>query len=109
MTRIRAIIKRPDERFGHVAEIGDTLKDLQDIVGGNIETLQIAASTVMIMNEEGKLRQDCEPNFFIREAHFADVICGNVVLLGIAGDDFMDCPIGLACWKKMLKKWGNMA
>lgn len=107
MQRIRAIIKRPDEQYGHVTNISCSLNNLQKTVGGTIETLQIAASTAMIMNEEGKLRPECIPNFFIREANFRDVIFGDVIIVGIDGEGFCDCPISFAVWKDMLKRWGN--
>ena len=37
MAKIRAIIKRPDEKYGHVTNISPTLENLQKTVGGYIE------------------------------------------------------------------------
>lgn len=33
-SKIRAIIKRPDEEYGHVTNIANNLKNLQRTVGG---------------------------------------------------------------------------
>ena len=39
--KIRAIVKRPDEKYCHVANISNTLKNLQRTVEGPIETVSI--------------------------------------------------------------------
>lgn len=108
MNKIKVIIKRPDEEFGHVTWISDTLQNLQKTVEGPIETLSIGGSTVLIMNEEGKLRRDVEPNFFIREHGYKDIVCGTVIVAGNDGsEEFVDIPISLDAWKEILMKWGN--
>ena len=48
MEKIRAIVKRPDEEIGHVTNISPTLQNLQNIVGGHIETVTIAPGVVVI-------------------------------------------------------------
>ena len=52
MAKIRAIIKRADEQFGHVSNISASLKNLQKIVEGPIETVNVTDDTVIICNEE---------------------------------------------------------
>lgn len=106
--KIKAIVKRPDELVGHMTEIPNTLESLQRTVNGYIETLSIGGSTVLIMNDEGKIR-NLEPNFFIREHGYSDIICGTVVVVGSDGtDEFTDLPISLEAWTQMLKSWGNL-
>ena len=39
MERIKAVVKRPDEKFGHMTNISNSLKNLQNTVGGYIETV----------------------------------------------------------------------
>lgn len=46
MAKIRAIIKRPDEEYGHVTHISATLENLQKTVGGYIETVGLTESDV---------------------------------------------------------------
>jgi hypothetical protein len=55
--KIKCIVKRPDEQFGHVTWVSDSLENLQKTVGGYIETVSISDhELVLIVDEEGKLR-----------------------------------------------------
>ena len=107
MAKLRAIIKRPDERFGHVTNISDTLENLQKTVEGPIETVKLIDGAVLIVNEEGKLR-NLERNFFMGRPPFGDVIVGTVAVLGTKGDEFCDCPLEFKTWKWLLEIWGNI-
>lgn len=104
--KIRCIIKRPDEKYGHVTNISTSLKNLQKIVGGPIETIACGGSSVIICNEEGKIR-GLEPNFRIGNGWLADVIVGEAIVIGTDGEDFCDLPISFDVWKKLLKGWEN--
>ena len=104
--KIRAIIKRPDERYGHVTNISDTLKNLQGIVGGKIEALRISEDAVIICNEEGKL-MGLPHNFFYRGYPFFDNIVGDCIVVGVDGDELTDLDMSFAAWKQLLKDWGN--
>ena len=104
--KIRAIIKRPDERYGHVTNISDTLKNLQNIVGGNIEALRITEDAVIICNEEGKLR-GLKPCLYVGSFPYGQLLVGDVIVLGVDGEEFTDCPISFKAWKWLLNKWGN--
>lgn len=120
--KIRAIIKRPDEQFGHVTNISCTLENLQRTVGGYIETVTFPGADpkdtfVIICNEEGRLR-DLPYNFvlFVTDTRWMiwDPIplYGDIVVLGVDEDEFADCPLQLADWKKMVfpnKKAANAA
>lgn len=105
--KIRAIIKRPDERYGHVTNISCTLKNLQNIVGGPIETVSVAGGAICICNEEGKLR-GLARNFQLGNWPYADIIVGDAVIVGADGEEFGDCPLDFQTWKKLLGAWGNM-
>lgn len=107
MSKIKVIIKRPDERIGHMTYISNTLKNLQKTVEGNIEVVHIGdLGLLMICNEEGKLR-GLERNFILGVVPFHDVIAGTVILCGQDGEEFGDIPIDMGAWKFMLKRWGN--
>ena len=101
----RCIIKRPDEKYGHVANIVPSLLNLQRLVEGHIESITIADGIVCLCNEDGKLR-GLQPNFLIGTI-FKDLICGTAVIIGVDGEDFADLPIDFDTWKKLLKEWGN--
>ncbi|MBR3237398.1 MAG: DUF3846 domain-containing protein [Oscillospiraceae bacterium] len=108
MSKTKVIIKRPDEKAGHVTSISMTLKNLQKIVEGHIEVLTIGKDpkVVMICNEEGKL-PDLPKSFRIGGPIFFDTIRGTVIICGADGDDFADVPISFATWKEYLKAWCN--
>ena len=104
--KIRVIIKRPDEKYGHVTYISPSLKNLQTQVGGHIETVTIGDGIIMICNEEGKIL-GLERNFYMGFLPFLEVIVGTVIICGADGENFGDVPISLKEWKQMLKVWGN--
>ena len=104
MSKIKAIIKRPDEEFGHIANISNTLENLQKTVGGKIETLYLGHGLILIVNEEGKL-MNLEPNFRTGRGFFADTIVGTAIVVGQNGDDFGDIPITFQTWKNLLTAW----
>lgn len=104
--KIRVLIKRPDETYGHVCNISNRLENLQNTVGGYIETLTITHSAdgkpiILVCNEEGKLK-DLEHNFYLWD----DEIVGTIFLCSAAGEELTDLPptFGLAEWKKMLNE-----
>lgn len=95
--KLKAIIKRSDEEMGHVTNISGTLENLQRTVGGYIETVTIDRNLVIICNEEGRilgLPYNCK-------------LCGidfvgDIILLGVDGEDFADVPISFKTYKKLL-------
>ena len=101
MAKVRAIIKRPDEQYGHVCNISATLENLQKTVGGNIETITFE-NFVIICNEEGKLRK-LEPNMFVG----MDMLVGTIIVIGTKGEEFSDLRLDFSVWKKLVDKWGN--
>lgn len=103
MGKLRAIIKRPDEQYGHVCNISGSLENLQKIVGGYIETVPVGEKHVLIVNEEGKL-QGLPVNFHMG---LCDTIVGTSILLGVKGEEFTDASMQFWLWKELLKDWGN--
>ena len=80
--KLRAIVKRTDEPYGHVCNISGSLENLQKIVGGYIETVPVGRKHVLIVNEEGKLRS-LPINFHMGRY---DTIVGDAIVLGVHGD-----------------------
>lgn len=85
--KIRAMIKEPGEGW-ELREIDNTLKCLQMLVDGYIETVTVRDDLVLIVNEEGVL-QELEPNMYAC-GHW---LRGTIVAVGVQGEDFADCPI----------------
>lgn len=95
--KIKCIIKRPDEKYGHVTAISQRLENLQKTVGGYIEMIPGPNDkTVIICNEEGKLR-GLEPNMYYN----GDILVGTIIICGTDGEDLDDLPetLGLTEWK----------
>ena len=104
--KIRAIVKRPDEQYGHVTNISNTLRNLQRIVEGPIEVVRITEKIVCICNEEGKIR-NLQRNFYLGKRPFGDLILGEVAIVGVEDDEFVDLDLDFQVWKTLLKNWGN--
>lgn len=103
MAKIKVIIKRPEEEFGHVCNISASLENLQKTVGGYIEAVPLTDKIVMICNEDGKL-QHLEHNFHLP----FDTMVGTVIICGVDGDEFSDIPEWFfKIWKELLRGWGN--
>ena len=105
--KIRAIVKRPDERYGHVTNISNSLKNLQKTVDGRIEVVRISAEVALIINEDGKIF-DLPKNFQMGKWPRCDIIVGTVAVVGVDGAEFCDCPLAFKTWKKLLADWGNL-
>lgn len=103
MSKIRVIIKRPDEKYGHVTNISNTLENIQRTVEGYFQTIPLTMNSVIVCNEDGKI-MGLEPNFKFGDI---DIIVGTVFVCGVDGDEFTDIPFGLPEWKKYLEAWGN--
>ena len=103
--KLKCIIKRPDEPYGHVTNISATLENLQKTVGGYIETVGLTESDVIIVNEEGKLL-GLEKNLRMYGVTvYADTLVGTIIVLGTKGDEFADVKIDFGTWKKLIDKW----
>ncbi len=96
MCKIRAIIKRPFEPVGRITEISNTLRALQDAVGGYIETVTIATDLVIICDEEGRIKGKA-PNCSIAGVDFV----GTILAVGKDGEEFADVPLTLEAWERM--------
>lgn len=106
MGKIKVIIKRPDEKIGHVTYISDTLENMQKTVGGRIEVIQTGIHGALILcDEESKLKN--YPANFRLGGKIPDIVAGTVFVCGHAGPEFTDVPISLFQWRSMLDLWGN--
>lgn len=102
MSKIKVIVKRPDEEFGHMTRISNTLENLQKTVGGYIETVTICTNTVVICNEEGLLRQLPYNCAVLNEEIFVEFL-GTIIVAGVTGDGFSDIGLTMKEWKEMIQ------
>jgi len=97
MKKIYAIVKKPSDDIGRIIEIDNTLKALQDIVSGYIQAVPIDEDLAIICDEEGRLKHypyNCD-------------VCGigfvgTIIVVGVNEDEFVDVPIGLDEWRRMI-------
>lgn len=85
--KIKVLMKRPDSGW-YVTNVSNTLKNLQNIVGGYIETVTFCIDTpdnkvLIICNEEGKLL-GLPYNCTI----FGEDFVGTILIAGVDGEDF---------------------
>ena len=100
--KVRVIIKRPDEEFGHVTNISPSLKNLQKTVGGYIECVTLGlynwGNIHIICNEEGRLdglEHNCE---------VCGIDCGGTIIVAAANGEgeLIDLPISFEIWKNIV-------
>lgn len=74
--------QRPEER-----EIEDSLKAMQEIVGGLIQPIYLENSVVLLCNDEGKL-MNLPANRALRDdnGQIYDIVCGTFFLCGAPSD-----------------------
>lgn len=97
MRKIKVIAKRADKPEPYVTWISDSLKNLQNFVGGFIETVTVATDLVIICNEEGRLQglpYNCEV--------LGITFVGDILFVGVDGEEFADCPADLETIKGMI-------
>ena len=106
--KVKVIIKRPDEKVGHVTNISTRLENLQKTVEGYIESINIEDDIYILLNEDGKLKL-LGGNFWIRKPGFLDYIVGTIIVCRVNKDgDIVDLPDKyLKHWKELLWQWGN--
>lgn len=93
--KIKVIVKRVGED-PVVEEVENRLGALQDLVGGYLEAVTIATDMCALVDEEGLLKG---------KKYNCDVcnypLFGTIVLVGVDGENFVDCPIGVE-WAERL-------
>lgn len=110
------IFIKPDERFGflHTEDVL-SLDELQELVGGPIETVPVALNDrwthehgvrpVMIVNEEGKL-EGLTRNELATELLRCDIddfVVGDVIIAGIRGEEIV--PLLRAACEHIAERW----
>ena len=96
--KIRVIIKRPGEKYGHRASIKNDLKNLQKIVEGDIEMVRLWPDAAIICNEEGRL-DGLEYNCEVCGIDFV----GTIIVAAANGEgELIDLPISFEIWKNIV-------
>ena len=87
---IRVLAKNPGGTW-YTLKVENSLAALQGCVGGYIETVTVFSDACIICNEEGRIRKlpyCC--------TIFGTEFVGNVLFVGIDGEEFTDSPLSLS-------------
>lgn len=97
--RIKVIVKRHNEPIGHTVMVDNSLEQFQKLVGGHIEVVGLTPDVLLVCNEEGlinNLPYNCTVDGM--------TLYGDIVLVGVDGEDFTDVPISVGVWRDYLAK-----
>lgn len=97
MRKMRVIVKRPDEIYGHVCNISDSLQNLQKTVGGYIEAVYLTDEVAVLCNEEGLLK-----NLPFNMKVHNNELHGTIIVVGLEMDEFTDLGITFDDWKYLV-------
>ena len=86
---MNVLLIKPNE-YAIEAEIENSLKAMQQIVGGNIEVFSPTNDPIVyVINEEGKvLGLDENRALYDHRGNVADIVAGTFFVCGVDGDDF---------------------
>ena len=79
---MKVLRKKPGFNL-EVIEVENELRDLQEAVGGNIQTVPFVNDIIILCDEEGKIKSKM-PNF----PYNGDLIVGDVLFIGTALGEF---------------------
>ncbi len=87
--KIKVVLLEPG-KIARTAEIGTSLKDLQRMVGGYIETAHFFDEPVcLVCNEEGKVRElPINRGIYDKNKKLIDVIVGTAFICDCSGEEF---------------------
>lgn len=101
--KIKVILKRPDEKIGHVTYIQDSLENLQRTVGGYLEMVRLDEKNILLMDEEARIK--LSPVNFHHKMY--GLIFGTVIVAGEKAGEVADTTLTRKEWQRMLWSWGN--
>jgi hypothetical protein len=84
---MRVLYKVPGDAEIHQIIVPNQLRVLQDLVGGPIETVTVEEDVVIICNEDRRL-----PNQEYNCEICGVIFMGPILIAGVDGEDFCDCP-----------------
>ena len=87
---MQILFKEPG-KAPHTMVISPDLGLMQQLVDGYIETIRISDKTVLIVNEEGKLKK-MDPNFILAVEDKVELIVRPAIFCGENGEDFASLP-----------------
>lgn len=109
-TAVKIIRKRANEQVGLTMYIEPTLKELQRLVGGYIETLTLRPATMsqpsitLVMDEDGLYKKKA-PNIHIGQRPFGQTIVGDILVCSFNLEgELVDLDLSFRNWKAYLMR-----
>ena len=101
--KIKVLLLEPD-KVAKVVEIGTSLEQMQEIVGGMIETAYFFDDPiVLVVNDEGKINgMPLNRGIYDQNKKLVDIIAGTAFLCGDNGERFTDLS------DEMIKKYSQI-
>lgn len=96
--RVKVIVK-PVGKAPHVEWVSNELESFQKLVAGYVEAVTVTEDMAILCNEEGRLDElpfNCE----LCGINFV----GDIVLVGVDGEEFADCPLQLEVAKALFQE-----
>lgn len=81
--------------------IPNTLKAMQELVGGYIESWELDDALTLICNEEGRVKGLPANAAMLSHRFGMQVICGNFFVCGFSGDQFISLHNSAEMFKSM--------
>lgn len=91
MSRLKGVFLSTYNKMIIPLDYNDTLEDLQRIIGGHIEYVQVDDRLFLICDEEGKLKNLPINNNATKLIDCRDVIVGNCLLVATDGENNANC------------------
>lgn len=89
--RIDAYFLRCDQERqyqGYLGQIENTLKALQEYVGGLIQAVSLTPEIIVICNDEGKIQQLPPNRAWVESSGVVDFFAGSIFCVRRSGDEF---------------------
>lgn len=81
--KIKAILVKTNSK-PEIIEFNHSLKTMQELVGGNIEMIQLYDDDVdIVINEEGKLLKLGLNKFIVHNGNIIDALVGDILIVGV--------------------------
>lgn len=78
------ILEAESDEIKVIEKWEQSLENMQTLVGGYIEAVRLFDNVVLWINEEGKIMDDVEPNFYLvgENDKLLDLIMGDAIITG---------------------------
>ena len=102
MSKVKVIVIRPGDKYGEEMTVSNNIKSFQKIVDGYVEMVKLDKNFALLCNEVGRLR-NLKPSITIMGKEYV----GNVIIIGVKEEEFVNVPLSFEEWKEFVKHNGG--